>query len=76
MPSTRKEHSQDGLVMCGGKEDKTACQTLTEDGWIKSHDLIKQRVQHSSWQTEQGLLLIGGAAGNQLNTELGKVPCH
>ena len=70
LPSSRREHSQDGLVMCGAKEDKTSCLTLSEVGWTKSHDLINERFNHISWQMEEGILLMGGASSPD-STELG-----
>ena len=39
---------------------------------MKTHDLIKERVHHVSWETEDGVLLIGGAR-NPENTELGEL---
>ena len=30
LPSTYKEHTQDGVVLCGGKEDKSSCYTLND----------------------------------------------
>ena len=56
--------------MCGAKEDKTSCLTLSEVGWTKSHDLIKERFNHISWQMEEGILLMGGASSPD-STELG-----
>ena len=71
LPKSVKEHTQDGLVLCGAKEDKTSCFTLSENGWTKSHDLIKERFNHVSWQTEEGVLLMGGASIPD-STELGE----
>ena len=68
-----QEHTQNGLIMCGGKEDKQGCSTLTPDGvWLKTHDLVKERVHHVSWEMEDGVILIGGARSPD-DTELGKL---
>ena len=68
-----QEHTQNGLIMCGGAEDKLGCYTLTPDGvWQKTHTLINERVHHVSWEMENGVLLIGGAI-NPDNTELGEL---
>ena len=68
-----QEHTQNGLMLCGGGEDKLGCYSLTPEGaWLKTHDLIKERVHHVSWETEDGVLLIGGAR-NPENTELGEL---
>ena len=49
------------------------CSSLTPEGvWLKTHDLIKTRKHHVSWEMEDGLLLIGGV-GNVDNTELGEL---
>ena len=49
------------------------CSTLTPEGvWLKTHNLIKERKHHVSWEMEDGLLLIGGV-GNVDNTELGNM---
>ena len=61
-PFSRYHHTQDGAVACGGYyyEDATNCRTLTASGWTKSHDLIYQRRRHVSWNSPDGLLLMGG----------------
>ena len=58
--------------MCGGKEDLQACSTLQPDGvWLKTHNLIKERRVHVSWEMEDGVILIGGNKSPG-DTELGK----
>ena len=71
-----QEHTQDGLIICGGKEDLQGCSTLQPDGvWLRTHDLIKARKHHSSWEMEDGVILIGG--GNSPDdTELGKLKLY
>ena len=71
LPKAVKEHTQEGLVLCGAKEDKTSCFTLSENGWTKSHDLNEERYDHVSWQMEEGILLMGGASTPD-STELGE----
>ena len=60
----------DGLIVCGGgPSSKTTCLTFTSGEWVVSHTLVNQRMVHVSWQTDQGLLLMGG--GNMpLSSEL------
>ena len=73
MPSKRKDHSQSGLVACGGvsqfhAEDSvkisnsttTSCVTLSSD-WKKSHNLTEERTKHSAWASPRGIILIGGS---------------
>ena len=59
--------------MCGGKEDSLGCSTLQPDGvWLKTHNLIKERRAHVSWEIEEGLILMGGKYSPD-DTELGKL---
>ena len=68
-----QEHTQNGLTLCGGKEDLLACSSLTPEGvWSQTHDLIKERKQHTSWEMEEGILLMGGGL-HQDDTELGEL---
>ena len=62
LPDSRYHHTQDGEVACGGQDydDATSCSTLTATGWTKSHNLVYQRRKHASWNSPDGLLLIGG----------------
>ena len=70
LPDSRYHHTQDGEVACGGYdyEDATSCSTLTASGWTKSHDLLYERLQHVSWNSPDGLLLMGG--NDKYETEL------
>ena len=67
-----QEHTQNGLTICGGKEDMLGCSTLTPEGWSKTHNLTKERKQHTSWEMEEGILLIGGGSSPD-DTELGEL---
>ena len=69
--ASRYHHTQDGEVACGGYdyEDATSCSTLTASGWTKSHDLLYERRKHVSWNSPDGLLLMGGEYSLR-NTEL------
>jgi hypothetical protein len=53
----------DSLLICGGYDYSTAattCLSFTSGQWITSHTLVEKRYAHTSWQTEQGLVLLGG----------------
>ena len=51
----------DSLVICGGYyASATTCLSFSSGQWIISHILAEGRDAHSSWQTEQGLVLMGG----------------
>ena len=71
LPASRYDHTQDGLVACGGYGSTavlTSCVTLTGSGWQESHQLQEARAQHVSWRSPAGLLLMGGHSN--LTTEL------
>jgi hypothetical protein len=34
--------------------------SFTSGQWITSHILVERRYIHTSWQTEQGVVLMGG----------------
>ena len=59
-------------MLCGGGGDVdtlTSCLTLTDHAWSVSHQLLFRRYEHSSWWSEEGVLLIGGYESS-LTTEL------
>ena len=65
LPDDRFEHTQSGLVTCGGiGNDKstmhTSCLTFTDGQWRPSHQLHDQRSRQSSWMSQQGLVIMGG----------------
>lgn len=72
LPDMRRAHTQNGGVLCGGGGDVdtlTSCLTLTDHAWSVSHQLLFRRYEHSSWWSEEGVLLIGGYESS-LTTEL------
>ena len=61
LPDERYEHTMDSLLICGGYgSSATTCLSFTSGQWITSHNLVEERYYHTSWQTEQGLVLMGG----------------
>ena len=68
LPQPRWAHTQDGPLVCGGYgfgevglDVMTSCVSLGgQGGWVRSHDLLSHRHEHSSWRTEAGTLLLGG----------------
>ena len=64
LPDERYDHTMDSLLICGGGYDQpnisTTCMSFTAGQWITSHTLVEGRTRHSSWQTEQGVVLMGG----------------
>merc|ERR1739838_720789 len=71
LPNDRFGHSMDGLVLCGGGYSNigTNCLSFTSGQWNTSHTLLHSRYCHSSWMSEEGLVLIGGR-GSPTTTEL------
>ena len=75
LPAPRFGHTQDGRVSCGGESSisgtETNCLSLSvnDGGWVESHLLMEKRVNHTSWMSPAGLLLIGGAFSER-STEL------
>ena len=65
LPDPRAGHTIDNLLLCGGGEypalpSNSACLTLSSGEWVTSHTLVSPRYGHTSWATDQGLLLLGG----------------
>ena len=63
LPDDRYEHTMDTLLICGGGNNDNNCLTFTSGEWMISHTLVGRRLAHTSWQTEQGVLLLGGLYG-------------
>jgi len=61
------QHTMDGLHVCGGLPEDDAigdaywqCLIFSAGNWTTYSSLIGTRAGHSSWQTEEGIFLIGG----------------
>ena len=51
-------HSVNGLIACIGSE----CQKLEVTGWKSFKGISPERKHHVSWETDDGIYLIGGEA--------------
>ena len=65
LPQPRYGHSMNNNTVCGGyggtgTDTRTSCYQLSSAGWTRSHTLIHRRYQHSSWEVEDGIILLGG----------------
>ena len=71
MPQDRQEHTQSGLVACGGFDhsSRASCVTFANGSWSQSHHLQEERADHTSWVSPSGLVLMGGQFSSY-NTEL------
>ena len=85
LPVTTWDHSQDGLLLCGGSQCSLEndgclkgpptrakkCLTFYPDSglWITTHPLQENRYGHSSWQREDGTVLLMGGRISARTTE-------
>ena len=51
---------------------QTLCYQLTSAGWTRSHTLIHKRWYHSSWEVEDGVILLGGTYSAVTTSEIAK----
>ena len=66
LPKRRYGHTMDNNIVCGGSvtlgaDIAASCDQLTSAGWTRSHTLIHRRYSHSSWEVEDGIILLGGS---------------
>ena len=60
-------------LLCGGRRDQSDCQEFTPGNttaWTKYADLIIDRHAHTTWESSQGLVLIGGNQRHKTTAEL------
>ena len=63
LPDDRWGHTMDSLLICGGYDSTstaTSCLSFSSGQWVFSHTLEEGRADHTSWQREQDILLMGG----------------
>ena len=61
-PPGRRGHSATRLTLCGGvgfEDTPTTCSTFTGQ-WETSHQLGVPRMDHVSWDSPTGIVIIGG----------------
>ena len=65
-------HSQDGLLQCGGSGNNLQCHTFQSASgeWVKTHNLSEVREYHSSWQREDGTIVLMGGDDSPTTTEI------
>ena len=66
LPERRDFLTQDGELACGGwgggNTDLTCVKFSSNSGtWTESHSLRQRRAYHVSWDTKDGVYLMGGA---------------
>ena len=59
-------------TICGGENTitRTTCITFTSGQWVTSHALTEKRWDHTSWSTQDGVVLMGGYEGSARTTEI------
>ena len=79
LPHGRDSHSQSGLEACGGIGDcitdescvPSSCVAFSNGEWRPSHTLATfTRWEHTAWQSQQGVVLIGGKGDIFYDTEM------
>ena len=62
LPDERFGHTQTGLMACGGGNRTysiSTCLTFQNGSWTYSH-MTEARFSHSSWNSPNGVMLLGG----------------
>ena len=72
LSDNRRRHSQSGLTACGGKDSHASdtCTTFRNGAWTTSHNLDLTRKNHVSWNSPNGLMLLGGGFSNERTASL------
>ena len=61
LPQDRYYHTIDGLYICGGEGAiANNCLHFMSGQWTSSYTMVRMRRGHTSWMTDQGLVLMGG----------------
>ena len=64
LPFQQFGHTHNKNIICGGTnpldDEGQFCYNLTSSGWKKSHTLLYGRTGHTSWDVDEGVMLLGG----------------
>ena len=73
LPDDRTGHTQSDLFTCGGYSSndggKRSCLSFSNGHWNTSHQLQTDKFEHSSWMSNQGVVLMGGYFAFESTTE-------
>jgi len=69
LPDKRYDHTQSGLIACGGYYTQTSCLIFSNGVWQHHSTLNQPREDHSVWNNGTTTLLIGGL-GSPMTTEV------
>ena len=70
LPGSTSFHTMDSLLVCGRGKTRTTCVTFSSGNWITSHSLVEERYAHTSWQMEEGMVVLMGGEGSPATSEL------
>ena len=60
LPDEREEHTQSGLLTCGGYSSDDNCVRFSEGHWNISHEDLNRKNRHSAWSSSKhGTIIIG-----------------
>ena len=62
LPNMRVDHTMNGLLICGGGDIvfNKDCMEFSSGNWTTRNTLRKERTRHASWESGEGLVMIGG----------------
>lgn len=60
LPDMRHGHTITSLTLCGGSSPLTSCISFSSGVWVPSHSLAEKRRFHTTWEREEGVMLMGG----------------
>ena len=60
LPEDRGDHTQSGLIACGGYPNGDNCVRFSEGHWNISHEDLNRKNRHSAWSSSKhGTIIIG-----------------
>ena len=74
LPEKRRDHSQSGLIACGGLSTTDTCVKFSNGTWTQSHDNLDTRIGHMSWSSSVHGTRLMGQRTTELLADNGKTP--
>ena len=60
LPDSRMDHTQSGLITCGGYSNSDSCLIFESGQWRRAWSLRVDRLYHTAWHTNDTVILLGG----------------
>ena len=60
LPDSRSDHTQSGLITCGGYDNSNTCLMFDGGQWRYAWSLMADRLYHSAWHTNTSVVILGG----------------